>query len=61
MLIEFKYIKQEDFDKNNSILKEKKDGTFDVDRVLVKFNKQLLTSNINSSNIPDKSFLLRML
>lgn len=43
------------------ILKEKKDGTFDVDRVLVKFNKQLLTSNINSSNIPDKSFLLRML
>lgn len=25
MLIEFKYIKQEDFDKNNSILKEKKE------------------------------------
>lgn len=43
------------------ILKEKKDGTFDIERVLVKFNKQLLTSNINSSNIPDKSFLLRML
>lgn len=43
------------------ILKERIDGGFDIERVLVCFNKELLISNINSSKIPDKSFLKKML
>lgn len=43
------------------ILKEKKDGTFDVEKKLIKFNKNLLLSNVKSSGIPHKEKILNFL
>ena len=43
------------------ILKEKKDGTFDVEKKLIKFNKNLLLSNVKSSGIPHKEKILSFL
>ena len=42
------------------VLKEKKDGTYDIEKRLVPFNRDLLLSNIKSSNIPHKEPILRM-
>ncbi len=41
------------------VLKEKKDGSFDIEKRLVKYNKNILISNILSSNIPHKEKVLR--
>lgn len=41
------------------VLKEKKDGGFDIERRLVPFNKSNLLSNIYTSDLPDKSAILR--
>ena len=40
------------------VLKEKKDGNFEVERRLVKFNKNSLLSNIHTSGVPDKNHVL---
>lgn len=40
------------------VLKEKKDGDFDVERRLVTFNRNNLISNIYTSDLPDKSRIL---
>lgn len=42
------------------VLKEKKDGTYDIEKKLVSFNRNLLLSNIKSSSIPHKEPILRM-
>ena len=42
------------------VLKEKKDGTYDIEKRLVPFNRDLLLSNIKSSSIPHKELILRM-
>ena len=42
------------------ILKEKKDGTFDIERVLIRFDKHKLLQNINGSTLPHKEYLLKM-
>ena len=43
------------------ILKEKKDGTFDIERVLIRFDKHKLLQNVESSSIPHKGPVLKML
>lgn len=43
------------------ILKERKDGNFDIERKLVKYNKNQLISNINSSSLPNKEKILSMI
>lgn len=42
------------------VLKEKKDGTYDIEKRLVSFNRNVLLSNIKSSSIPHKELILRM-
>lgn len=41
------------------ILKERKDGGFDIVKKLVPFNRNMLISNIKSSNVPNKELVLR--
>ncbi len=41
------------------VLKERKDNTFEIEKRLVKFNRNSLLSNIHTCNIPNKSLLLR--
>lgn len=41
------------------ILKEKKEGSYDVEKVLVPFNENSLISTINSSGLPSKSKILK--
>ena len=53
-----------DADKNMAhyiILKEKKDGTFDIEKEYINYNKKSLISNISSSSIPHKEKVLRFL
>lgn len=40
------------------VLKEKKDGNFDIERVYVPFNKNNLLSNVYASDMPSKSKIL---
>ncbi len=40
------------------VLKEKKDGDFDLEKVLVPFNKNLLISDIHNSGVPNKDSVL---
>lgn len=42
------------------ILREKTDGTFDIEKKLVVFDRSLLLSKIDSSTLPHKSIILRM-
>lgn len=42
------------------ILREKNDGTFDIERKLVIFDRSLLLSKIDSSTLPHKNFILKM-
>ena len=41
------------------VLREKKDGSFDLDKRTVPFNKYSLLSNINSSSEPGKEYILK--
>ncbi len=41
------------------VLKERKDGKFDIERKNVSFNKNDLVSNIYATNMPNKSLALR--
>lgn len=41
------------------VLKERKDGTFDIEKRLVRYNKNILVSNILSSSIPHKEKVLK--
>lgn len=41
------------------VLKEKKDGDFDLEKVLVPFNKNLLISNIHNSGVPNQENILK--
>lgn len=43
------------------ILKEKKDGTFDIEKQYVEYNKKSLILNIHSSSIPHKDKVLRFI
>lgn len=43
------------------ILKEKKDGTFDIEKQLVSFNKNSLLANVKSSGLPYKEKILSFL
>ena len=40
------------------VLKEKKDGSFEMEKRLVDFNKNSLVSNIHNSGVPDKGHVL---
>ena len=40
---------------------KKKDGTFDIERVLIRFDKHKLLQNVESSSIPHKGPVLKML
>lgn len=42
------------------ILREKKDGTYDIEKILVPFNRDVMLSNIKSSTIPHKEPILKM-
>lgn len=42
------------------ILREKKDGTFDIEKKLVRYNRHKLLQNINGSTLPHKEYLLKM-
>ncbi len=42
------------------ILREKNDGTFDIERKLVIFDRSLLLSKIDSSTLPHKNYILKM-
>ena len=41
------------------VLKERKDGNFDIERRLVRFNRNNLDADIVASNLPDKARILR--
>lgn len=42
------------------ILREKKDGTFDIEKKLIRYNRHQLLENIYSSSLPHKDYLLKM-
>ena len=41
------------------VLKEKCDGTFDIEKRLIDFNKNIMLANIVSSDIPHKEKILK--
>lgn len=43
------------------ILKERKDGSFDIEKILVEYNKNHLISNVQTCDIPEKEKVLRFL
>lgn len=43
------------------ILKERKDGNFDIERKLIRFDRHKLLLNVDSSTLPHKEYLLKMI
>ena len=43
------------------ILKERKDGNFDIERKLIRFDRHKLLLNVTSSTLPHKEYLLKMI